>query len=168
MLPLLSTRMPIETGTSSRRKSLIGCSTLSSYTLKADFGMLVISFPVLVEDAYVKRDFPDFRVEDGDFVLCADRHGRQSGRQQAPRQPLLLRGCNISGTVPCPQRRQILNLHQFHFHFSVLAVMSGILRAVAEHVLVAELQADLGGHVRQIRQILDREIAVRRSVPPDR
>src|SRR5271155_4424737 len=48
MLPLLSTIMPSEIGTSSCRNSLMGCSTPFSKTLKDFCGRSVTSFPSLL------------------------------------------------------------------------------------------------------------------------
>src|SRR5689334_6364620 len=122
MLPLLSTRMPIETGTSSRRNSLIGCSTLSSYTLNADRGRLVTSFPLLSRTLTCSATSL-ISVRKVGVSSCARSSTAAIPAVKRPAAShFLLCRCNISRTVPCPQRRKFLHLDQFHFHLSVLAV----------------------------------------------
>ncbi len=72
---------------------------------------------------------------------------------------ILLSRCIISGSKHGFQGRQSRRLHQFHLHAPVLSVARRILGAVAEHILVPQLDSDLGGHVGQFRQIIHREVA---------
>src|SRR6266498_3115877 len=53
-----------------------------------------------------------------------------------------------------PEMRQSFRLNQFHLHAPVLAVAILIQRRIAENILVAQLDSDFGGDVRQFVQIL--------------
>src|SRR5438045_1452866 len=145
MLPLLSTSIPIDKGTSSRRNNLIGCSTLSSYTLNADFGTFVISFPLLSTTltCNVTSLSSVWKVGVSSCArACVWTRATANTAPPSPIRSFLLCRCNIAWTIAGPQRGQFLNFDQFDFHFSILAVMRCILRVISQHVLIAKLQTD--------------------------
>src|SRR5450631_2258671 len=74
------------------------------------------------------------------------------------RTPVLLSGCIISGTKHRFEWRQSGRLYQFHLNAPVLSIARHILGAIAEHVFVAQLDADLGGDVRKLGQVVHREM----------
>src|SRR5260370_12458855 len=57
------------------------------------------------------------------------------------------------------ERWQSFRRHQLHFYLTPFAIPHNVLRPVSQHVLVTELDANLGGHIRQIVGILDGESA---------
>ena len=56
-----------------------------------------------------------------------------------------------------PERRQSFGRNQFHFYFTPFAVMPRVLGTVPQHVLVAQFDANLGGHIGQIVGIINGE-----------
>src|SRR5579872_5773987 len=135
MLPLLSIIMPSETGMSSRRKILSGCSMPFSSTLKAGCCRLVTSFPLLSTTLACTTTSRVSAVKTGTSScgaepFCAagvDGNG-DGGLERLGGAPwpnaqaadstkaaaILLRGSIISGTKHGPQLRQSRGLYQFH------------------------------------------------------
>src|SRR5271167_4368394 len=154
MLPLLSITMPSDTGTSSRLKILIGCSIPFSYTLNSFCLRSVTSLPFLSATLIGKttRRVSARKVTSspadglaGGFPVCA--LASQLIRRIMLRK--LLRGRIISKTVKRLQGRKTAWLHQFHLNVPVFAIPHLVLRRVIKHVLIPQLDADLGGDIGQ-------------------
>src|SRR5690349_8770252 len=67
---------------------------------------------------------------------------------------MLLRRRIVSKTIKRFQRRQAARLHKLHLDVTVLAIAHRVLRRVIEHILVAQLDADLGGDIGQLIDVL--------------
>src|SRR5690242_15236500 len=50
-------------------------------------------------------------------------------------------------------------LNNFNLNLSVLPITRLITRAVSHNILVAQLDSNLGSHIRQVRQIIHHEVA---------
>src|SRR5579863_5457108 len=70
----------------------------------------------------------------------------------------LLRWSIIAKPPGCPKGRQAAWLHQFHLYTAIFAISVPIGGSVAENVLVAKLEADFGGYVWQLVQVLHRKL----------
>src|SRR5580658_4807078 len=163
MLPLLSIMIPIDTGTSSRLKIFSGCSTLSSYTLNADCGRLVISLPLLsITLTCSGTSFVSLVKTAGSSGAAACAGGGVCPKAIVPQKMAatnrLLRRCIISSTECWLERRQAHRLYQLNLHPPVFSILDQIFRRIAENVLIPQFKPDLGRHVRQFRQVVDAEI----------
>ena len=81
----------------------------------------------------------------GDQNQCPASHTSADQEQERA----LFRGCIVSGFGVNVQRRQTLGRIQLHLDLPPLAIACWIGWTVSEHILVAQLDANLGGHVRQ-------------------
>src|SRR6266851_5259600 len=159
MLPLLSTISPIDTGTSSRRTFLMGCSTLFSKTWNAPCCRLVMNLPLLSITVACRTT----RRVSARNVVCVWSSGwetlgwAESGTiasaTSAPARIPLLNGSIIPLSMRFPQRRQALRLHQLDLHLAIFSVALEVGRRVAKNVLVAQLDSDLCRHIGQFVQI---------------
>ncbi len=175
MLPLLSMMIPIDTGTSSRRKILIGCSTPFSSILNADCGMLVSSLPFLSTTlAYSGTRFvSDVKTATScgserclRLGLLREHHtGRKRRQARENEEDRLLSRRIISGAENRLERGVSSGLRQFNLDPPILAVASPVLRRVADHVLIVQLDSDLRRDIRQLRQDCPPRSAARRSAP---
>src|ERR1035437_1197065 len=158
MLPLLSMIMPIDTGTSSRLKIFSGCSTLFSNTLNADWGRVVTSLLFLSSTlacrttSFVSSVNVGVSSCGGGGVWAAARAVRTAAKNR------LLRRCIISSSERRLQRRQSHRLYQLNLHPPVFSILHQILWRITQNILIPQLQSDLGRHVRQLGQIVHREI----------
>src|SRR6202023_2171234 len=80
-------------------------------------------------------------------------------RRRKTRAACLLRRRIITRPGIHLERWQSFRWHQLHFYLTPFAIAHNVLRPVSQQVLVTELDANLGGHIRQIIGILDRESA---------
>src|SRR5271168_4304054 len=136
MLPLLSMMMPSDTGTSSRLKILMGCSTPFSKTLKDFWGISVTSLPFLsatLTGRMTRR-------------VSARKTGSSTGggcalwdqTSEAATRTLLSRRI-VPETEKSFQRRQTTRLNQLHVHVPIFAIADLVLRRIVKHVLISQL-----------------------------
>src|SRR5579885_1386540 len=165
MLPLLSIMMPIETGTSSRRKILMGCSTPFSKTLKADSGRSVTRWPFLSITLTCRSTswIPPWNTgvssgpSAGLTAFCPRAIFAHRLRPAPPTNAKISRLlCRriITWAMIGPELRQSRRFHQFHLNPSKLSVPLAILWMISDHVLIAQFQTDLGRDIRQIAQVV--------------
>src|SRR5580658_1668387 len=151
MLPLLSMMMPSDTGTSSRLKILMGCSTPFSKTLKDFCGRSVTSLPLLSATltGRMTRRVSARKTGSstgGGCALCA-KASEETNKK-------LLRRRIVPETEKGLQRGKAARLNQFHVHVPILPVPCLILGGVVKHVLVPQLDADFRGNVSQFVHVL--------------
>src|ERR1022692_3984216 len=197
MLPLLSMISPMETGTSSRRKTLIACAAPFSVTVKASCARVVTRRPFLSTTVVWQTTSRVSARKTAGPVCCAHnaaaiatsatpamrnrlgtprKNAPASGRWQAKACPTLAgaRVASVGHALACPswscpallcgrivalfpkwpQERHAVRLHQPDLDPAVLAVAGQVLGGVAEDVLVAQLDSDLGRHVGQFIEII--------------
>src|SRR5206468_1614185 len=161
MLPLLSTIRPIDTGTSSRRNFLIGCSTPFSNTRKDFCGRFVTYFPLLSTTVACRttRRVSARKVAGSscEFFDCAQSSEAASAAKR-PAKARLLNWRIVPLSEKGSQGRHTFRSNKFHKHFSVFPVPFFIDRRIAQNVLVPELDSYFRGHVRQFVQVLDRKV----------
>src|SRR5579871_2217468 len=160
MLPLLSMMMPNDTGTSSRLKILIGCSTPFSKTLNELCFRSVISLPRLSATLIGKTTSrvsarnvtssaggglaPGFAA----WGLAIPEKRRKLARKLLSRRI-------ISKAVERLEWRQAARLYQFHLNMTVFAIPHLVLGRVVKHVLIPQLGADLGGDIGKFIDVLN-------------
>src|SRR5882672_9320983 len=164
MLPLLSTISPIDTGTSSRRTVLMGCSTLFSKTWNALCCRLVMNFPLLSTTVACRTT----RRVSARNVVCAcssgwetldwAERGTTASATRAPARVPLLNWSIVALSVGFPQGRQTLRLHQLDLYLAILSVPLDVGRRVAENILVAQLDSNLCRHIGQFVQVFHSEM----------
>ncbi len=71
----------------------------------------------------------------------------------------LLVGGVVSGLGINVERRQTLGRGQLNLDFSPSAIVPGVARFVSQDILIAQLQSNLGGDIRQFIQTRHREDA---------
>src|SRR5271166_1158460 len=160
MLPLLSTMIPSEMGTSSRRKTLIGCSTPFSKTLKAFCCRSVTSLPLLSSTltGSTTRRVPTEKVGSSGVAagggcggFCAQTNEREVRKSEAVK---LLRRRIVSQAEKRFERRQPARLRQLDVDVAVLAIARLVGGTVVEHVLIAKFDSNFGCDVGKFVQIL--------------
>src|SRR3984957_9687318 len=151
MLPLLSMMMPSEMGTSSRRKTLMGCSAPFSKTLNAFCCRSVTSLPSLfttLTGSTTKRvsavkvgSWGEAEEEDGAW---AQTKQKEASRDRAAQ---LLRRRIIPEAEKRLERRKAARLHQLDGDVAIFAVPRLIGGGVVEHVLIAKFDSNFCGDV---------------------
>src|SRR6266849_3874109 len=127
MLPLLSTISPIDTGTSSRRTFLMGCSTLFSKTWNALCCRLVMNFPLLSTTVAWRTTR---RVSARNVVCWSSgwetlgwaESGTIASATSAPARIPLLNWSIVALSMGFPQGRQTLRLHQLDLYLAILSI----------------------------------------------
>src|ERR1700722_4918683 len=156
ILPLLSTMMPSEMGTSSRRKILMGCSTPFSKTLKDFCDRSVISLPSLfrtLTGSTTRRESVrkvGSSEGEGGAAVCAQTK-QEANRDRAEN---LLSGRIIPEAEKRLERRKAAGLHQLDVDVPILAVPGLIGGTVVQHVLIAKFDSDFCGDVGKFVQVL--------------
>src|SRR5271170_4658697 len=148
MLPLLSTMMPSEIGTSSRRKILMGCSTPFSKTLKAFWSRSVTSLPLLSSTltGSTTRRVPMLNVGSSDEAgdCCNGVCAQTSEEEASANRATLLRRRIVPEAEKCFERRQAARLHQLDVDVAVFAITRPVGGTVVQHVLIAKLDSNFG------------------------
>src|SRR5579872_28606 len=155
MLPLLSMMIPIETGTSSRLKILMGWGLPFSKTLKASCVRFVISLPLLSATLTGKTTS---RVSDV-------KTGISPGSLGVPGGGGMLTGCWADARAASKRRRKLLRrrivtepekgferwkpawLIQLHADMPIFPVTVLVLGGVVQHVLVPQLYSNFSGDI---------------------
>src|SRR5271165_1817897 len=158
MLPLLSTIMPSDTGTSSRRNNLMGCSAPFSKTLNDSCERLVTSFPLL-SDTLTGRttNRASVRKVGASSLAAGGLAGGVWAAAKKPKSTRLLSRRIVSKSVKGLERRQTARLNQLHVHAPILSIASNVFRRIIQHVLISQLHADFSGDIRQLSDVLHRK-----------
>src|SRR5947209_4251958 len=162
MLPLSSMRMPMDTGTSSRLKSLIDCSFPFSKTLNEFWGKLFTSLPLLsttVACSTTRRVSVLMIKSSCANAIAATAAQTTNSRAGKIHRRALTGRCIVTKSEKCFQGWQPTRLHERHFDAPVLPVPVPVLGRVSDDILVSELYTNFSGNVRQLVQILDRKCA---------
>ena len=71
---------------------------------------------------------------------------------------VLLRRRIVTGSPECVQRGQSPRLYKFYLNLPVRAIASLVAGALAEHILIAQFDADFGRHVGQFGEVFHDEV----------
>src|ERR1035438_10193853 len=167
MLPLLSTIRPSETGTSSRRNSVMRCAAPFSVTVKASRARSVTRWPFLSKTVVLQtttrvseRKTKDSACDEGGFAGCP--WSAQPASRTAPARPaataLFIRRM-VAHPPESAQQRHLAWLYQLDFHMAVLSVALLVGRGIAKHVLIPQFHSDFGGDIRQLIGVFDLVLA---------
>src|SRR5208283_3267004 len=77
----------------------------------------------------------------------------RTAQARSRKTQVLLKGRIVSGSKHGFERRQSGRLHQFHLNATIFSIAGRILGAVADHIFIAQFNADLGGDVGQLGQV---------------
>src|SRR6516162_401580 len=181
MEPELSITMPMATGISSRRNEVIFCAWLSSKTAKSArlrsvtrwfLSSTTVACNVTSSTSLWKTYKSPFfsagfcpcspgEADPEEFCgvpaggFCAIASVARKIMRPRVKNSILFRGCIVSRFGVNMQGRKPFRRIQFHFDFPPFAITYGIAGAVSKHVLIAQLDPDLGRHVGKLIGISD-------------